>query len=93
MTRTETAKRTEAPKWRTGVGRYHVCASYPIPSRPLREPRNVPPYGPKIEAGWDELLDGWEEDNAGDEDEDEGEGEDDIGLMFAMMMFTMMMVR
>jgi len=53
----------------------------------------VPPYGPKIEAGWDELLDGWEEDNAGDEDEDEGEGEDDIGLMFAMMMFTMMMVR
>jgi hypothetical protein len=54
VTRTETAKRTEAPKWRTGVGRYHVCASYPIPNRPLREPKNVPTHGPKMLGlrGW-----------------------------------------
>lgn len=28
VTRTETAKRTEAPKWRSGVGRYHVRAPF-----------------------------------------------------------------
>jgi hypothetical protein len=86
VTRTETAKRTEAPKWRTGVGRYQVRAS--PNSQPNTEGTQEcattrTKKGLVSKAGWHEFVDCWEEDDDQDDigldDDDDDDNDDDDG--------------